>query len=202
MVVGVEELVDRAADSGIEGRGALAARDHIPVRLLDPAGPGLRISLGDLFGLSAFPLAQVDLAQRCTGLGLEMNGARDELCCLEGSFQVARVQGLEAATGQSRAEQLRLTPAGFRERRVELTLDSVLLVPGRLAVADQKEARGGGTSRYRELRRLWARRSDLDAYTNFLLNPDRARQSQEKTVAIARHTCRNPPSIAIGIRSG
>ncbi|TMF17505.1 MAG: DUF4388 domain-containing protein, partial [Chloroflexi bacterium] len=51
----------------------------------------------------------------------------------------------------------------------------MLAVPRRLPVADEEKARGRRTSGKRELRRLRARWSDLDAYTNFLLDPDRAR---------------------------
>jgi hypothetical protein len=49
-----------------------------------------------------------------------------------------------------------------------MALDAVLVIPDRLAVADQEEPRwsrpGGGW----EFRRLRARFFDLDAYTNFL----------------------------------
>src|SRR5437773_10504391 len=51
----------------------------------------------------------------------------------------------------------------------------MLAVPRRLSVADEEKARGRRTGGKRELRRLRARWSDLDAYTNFLLDPDRAR---------------------------
>jgi len=57
------------------------------------------------------------------------------------------------------------------ERRIQLALDAMLLVPGRLPVADEDQARGRRTGGKGEFRRLGARGSDTDAYTNFLLNP-------------------------------
>src|SRR5206468_11853074 len=75
-------------------------------------------------------------------------------------------------------------------------------VPGRLSVPDQEHARRQRLAGDGELRRLRARGSDLDAYTNFLSNPDRPGRSQEKAVAVARHVGRNPPSLAFGVRSG
>jgi len=54
-----------------------------------------------------------------------------------------------------------------------LALDAVLVVPGRLPVADENQSKGRWTRREREVRRLRSRSSDLDAYTNFLLDPDR-----------------------------
>jgi len=50
------------------------------------------------------------------------------------------------AAGQARGEKLGLNAAVLRKRWIELALDTVLLVPRRLAVADEPEARGRGPS--------------------------------------------------------
>jgi hypothetical protein len=44
---------------------------------------------------------------------------------------------------QPPAQQLGLPPALLGQRRVELALDAVLVVPGRLTVANQQQASGG-----------------------------------------------------------
>jgi hypothetical protein len=89
--------------------------------------------------------------------------------------EVARVKAFEAPAGEPGRQTRRLTPAFVGKRRVELALDPVIAVPRRLPVADEDKARGNGTRRDGELRGLRARRSYLDAYTNFLSIPDRAR---------------------------
>src|SRR5207245_10828864 len=66
-----QDLVERGADPRVEGRGALAARHYIPIRLLDPGRPRLWKSLGDLFGAQTLPFAEVDLAQRACGSALQ-----------------------------------------------------------------------------------------------------------------------------------
>jgi hypothetical protein len=55
-------LVDCGRDPRLKVRGALSARHEVPVRFFDPARPGIRISLGDLFGVQALPLAEINLA--------------------------------------------------------------------------------------------------------------------------------------------
>ena len=107
---------------------------------------GLGILGRDLFGGAAFPLAEVDLSQARARLGRGADDFANELCGLEGALQVARVEPREMAAGQARGEKLGLTAAVLRKRRIELALDSVLLVPRRLAVADEHEARGRGPS--------------------------------------------------------
>src|SRR4029077_1349653 len=69
-----------------------------------------------------------------------------------------------------------------------------------------KEAGGGGFGRLRNRRaRLWllrARGFDLAIYTNFLLIPrSGSGRSQEKALAVTRHSGRNSPSIVTGSRS-
>src|SRR5665213_3395463 len=61
--VAVKELVERNADTRLEGCRSLAARHEIPVWLLGPAGPCLRVAGGKVFGAQAFPLTEIDLAE-------------------------------------------------------------------------------------------------------------------------------------------
>jgi hypothetical protein len=58
----LKDLVDCGSDARFEVRGALSARHEVPVRFFDPARPRIRIFLGDLFGVQALPLAEIDLA--------------------------------------------------------------------------------------------------------------------------------------------
>ena len=95
----------------------------------------------DLFGPQSLPLTEKDLSQSVRGLRLDADDAADDLCGLEGAFQVARVEPDEAAFGQPAAEELGLTAALVRKWRIELALDPVVTVPRRLAVADEDEAR-------------------------------------------------------------
>ena len=61
------------------------------------------------------------------------------------------------------------------QRGIELALDAVLMVPRRLAVANKQQACWGWLGWVRDgfagLGLLWARGSDTDIYTNFLLIP-------------------------------
>ena len=173
--VQAQDVVHRRRDTTVESGLALATGDDVPVRLIDPAGPGLGIALGDLFCGQPFPFPEENLTQGGPRLGLQVDGGANDLGGLEGARQVAGIQAGEAARGETSAEQRSLAPSQLGQWRVELTLDAVLLVPRRLAVADEDKARGSGTGGKRELWWLWARGSDTDAYTNFLLNPDRAR---------------------------
>jgi len=61
---------------------------------------------------------------------------------LERALQVAGVEAGPDPPGQPPAEQLCLPPAFLGKRGIELALDSVLAIPGRLAVADQEQASG------------------------------------------------------------
>jgi hypothetical protein len=61
----------------------------------------------------------------------------------------------------------RLPAALLGKGRVELALDAVLSVPGRLAVPHQQQARGRWLGWEREFRRLRARECDLAIYTSF-----------------------------------
>jgi hypothetical protein len=60
-----------------------------------------------------------------------------------------------------------------RQWRVELALDPMVAVPGRLAVPNEYELSWRGSFWNRKFGRFRARCCDLDAYTNFLLKPDR-----------------------------
>lgn len=91
--------------------------------------------------------------------------------------------------GDPPAQEARLAATFVRQGRVELALDPVDAVPGRLAVADEDQAvrqrgrrRGGGlatlglgnerrTTGDAGLRCILARCSDLDIYTSFLSVP-------------------------------
>src|SRR5690348_11775230 len=87
----LEDVVDRVRDSSVEGRLALAAWHHVPIRLFDPACPCVRITRGYLICAQAFPLTAVDLAQRRLGARRQADPGADDLCGLESPLQVARV---------------------------------------------------------------------------------------------------------------
>src|SRR5579864_8082156 len=124
--------------------------------------------------------------------------------------QVARVRRDKSPAGQANAEQVGLPAAFFRKRRIELPLDPVLAVPLRLPMTDQEEACRCGSGGRRGnvgalglfhcqpavaavgLRRLRARWSNLDIYTNFLLIPDRPfADPRRRLFAVTRLTRRN-----------
>ena len=78
------------------------------------------------------------------------------------------------APGEAAAQRRHLFAAINGKGRIELALDAVLLVPGRLAVAHQQQARRRGSEGARlgaaGLGLLRAREFDLDIYTNFLIS--------------------------------
>lgn len=186
VLVPSKDLVDCGGDAGLEIHGALSAWHEVPVGLLDPARPCGRKFLGDLVGAHPLPVAQINLPERLVRLGLRPSRGRNGLGGLEGPLQVAGVKARESPTGESPAQAASLLAAFFRQRRVELALDAALAVPGGLPVANEQEARrprpglnwGSVVWLRREgiwklngdagFRRLRARRSDLDIYTNFL----------------------------------
>jgi hypothetical protein len=60
-----------------------------------------------------------------------------------------------------------LAPPERGKGRVELALDAMFTIPGRLAVADQQQARGRWRGWEGEFGRLRARECDLAIYTSF-----------------------------------
>jgi hypothetical protein len=136
-----EDLIDRLAYPRIEFRLALAARHDVPVRLLDPPRPCVGITRSDLVRAQALPLAEVDLAQRGLGDGAQADGRANDLGRLKRALEVARVVGDEGPAGQASGQELGLAAALLGEGWVELALDAVLAVPGRLPVADENEPR-------------------------------------------------------------
>ena len=136
------DRLDRGADSRIEDRSAFTTRHYVPVRLFDPARPRFGKSFGHLLGMQPLPLTQVDLAQRLCRLRWHADRLADHLGGLQSALQVARVQAAELATGESRPDEGGL-PAPFAGKwGVELPLNPMVAVPGRLPVADEQEARG------------------------------------------------------------
>src|SRR5438094_5289271 len=190
-----QDLFESGGDAYVESRRAFTTRHEVPVRFGDPARPRLGISFRDLFRAESLPFAEIDLAKRFQRLGLQDDRPTQDLGRLERALEVARVDAGELASGQARPQEGGLAAALLRERRVELSLDAVVSIPRGLPVADEEEAgqsprrrwRGGVASLARwdwalvlvdigdaGFGRLRARRSDLDAYTNFLLDLDRA----------------------------
>jgi hypothetical protein len=199
----LKDLIDGGGDARLKVHGAFSTRHQIPVWLLDPPRPLIGKSLGNLVGEEPLPLAEVNLAQRLVGLWLRAGRGGDRLGGLECALQVAGVEAGKAPAGKSVAQAASLLAAFVRKRGVELALDAALVVPRRLPVANQQQARrfwlglgGNGVVGLRRegiwklngdagLRRLRARRSDLDIYTNFLLIRFRLGRSQEM------HPCRH-----------
>src|SRR5260370_40801196 len=95
--------------------------------------------------------------------------------------------------GQPASDSPRLAAAFLRQRRVELALDAVFAVPGRLAVTGQQQSRGRRFGGDRKLWGLRARGSDLDIYTNFSSTTDRS--WTDLGSRICRHTARSPTSL-------
>src|ERR1700730_13605299 len=207
LVMALVDRLQRSRHACLEERRSLAPGDEVPVRLLLPTRPGLRVPLGDVGRPQSFPLPQVDLAQLRHRGRLRSRCVADELRRLGGSLQVARVEARKPAACQPLTEPGCLAASAVRQRWVELALDPALVVPGRLAMAYKQEAVGGGFGRRRTRLDgrglLRAREFDLAIYTNFLLIPrSGSGRSQEKAVAVTRHAGRNSPSIATGGRSG
>src|SRR5258708_1964769 len=88
-------------------------------------------------GAEAFPFAQVDLPETSRGIGFEVDQRLDGLCSLKSALQVARVEARQTAACEPASQQLGLAAALAGQRRIQLALDAVLAVPGRLAVANQ-----------------------------------------------------------------
>jgi len=136
-----QDLIDRLADPGIEFHLALSARHDVPVRLLDPPRPCFGITRSDLVRAQALPLAEVDLAKRRLGDRAHADRSSDDLGRLERAFEIAREVGGEGPPRQTGGQELGLAAAVLGEGWIELALDAVLAVPGRLPVADQNEPR-------------------------------------------------------------
>src|SRR5579859_2092001 len=141
MLVPLKDALDRGGDAGLELHRALSAWHQVPVRLLDPAGPGLRESFRDVGGTQPLPLAEIDLAQRHLRRGLSARGGRDGLRGFESALQVAGVKAGKPPAGEPLAEAPGLLASLRGERGVELALDSPFPVPRRLPVADEQQAR-------------------------------------------------------------
>ena len=143
VLVATEDLLDRGRDARLEKRRSLAARDEVPVGLVGPSRPGFGEPLPQLFGAQAFPLAEKDLPERGQRLGGDSDRPAQDGRGLECALEVAGVKAGPMPAGQPPAQQLGLPPALLGEWRIELALDAVLAVPGRLAVANQEQASGG-----------------------------------------------------------
>lgn len=143
MLVAPEDLLDRRRDARFEKRSALAAGDEVPVRLVRPRRPRLGEPLGQVIGAQAFPLAEEDLPERGQRLRGDSDRSAEDGRRLERALEVARIEAGPMPARQPPAQQLGLPPALLGKGRIELTLDAVLVVPGRLTVANQQEASGG-----------------------------------------------------------
>src|SRR6266850_1279946 len=142
VVVTFKDVIERSGDPRLEKGGALAARHQAPVGLFRPPRPSLRKALGQVVCAQAFPVSEVDLAQAGHRLGVVSDRGLDRLRRLERSLQVARVEAREPAPGKALPDPLCLAAPLNRERRVELSLDPVLTIPCRLAVANKHQPRG------------------------------------------------------------
>src|ERR1700674_573399 len=146
--VPVQDVVERGRDATFERSSAFTSRNNVPIGLFHPSRPCLGKSIGDLVSAQALPIAEKDLAEACLGLWFEPDERSDVPGGLERSLQVARVETGEGSAGQAVAKQLSLAPTQLREGGIGLSLDAMLAVPGRLAVADEVQ-----TPRVRALRR-------------------------------------------------
>src|SRR5205807_10241416 len=90
-----------------------------------------------------------DLAQLLHGSGLHTQRRCDRCGGLAGAQQVTRVQRLDRPARYSPGDAPRLLLSLLRERRIELPLDSAFAIPGRLAVTDEDQPRGGWSNRSR-----------------------------------------------------
>src|SRR5438105_9250613 len=147
--------IQRGLDSSLERGGALTAWDQVPARLFSPLGPRFRVALDELFGAQAFPVAQEDLAQLRHPYRLKPCHRLDRLGSLARPLQVARIQRQRALSHEAVGDKGRLTSAFLGERRIELPLDPMNSIPGRLAMADEvdpRRRRPGGCWVFRRLR--------------------------------------------------
>jgi hypothetical protein len=100
--------------------------------------------------VQAFPLAQVDLTELDHRGRVDPQRLADQLCGLGRPLQVARVKSRESPAAQPAAQAHRLAPPFLGKWGVQLALDPALVIPGRLAVAHEQQARGwGGLARLR-----------------------------------------------------
>src|SRR6266567_7882849 len=160
-----EDRVELQIDASLEWHRA--ARDDIPARFLGPQRPFLRVTLGQLFGRESLPQAQVDLPQRLRRARCRCHRLADQAGRLESPLQIAGVEPGKAPAGEPASYLHGLAATFCGKRRVELALDAVLPVPGRLAMPDKKETRGRWLGWEREFGRLRARECDLAIYTSF-----------------------------------
>jgi hypothetical protein len=142
VTVALEDRVDRSEDACLEEGGSLASRHQVPIGLLVPARPRCRKAFGQLLGAQALPITEKDLTEPGHRLGDQPGRRLDRLRRLERTLQVARVKACEPTSGEAPANPLGLMVSFFGERRIELPLDAVLAVPGRLAVANEQQPRG------------------------------------------------------------
>jgi hypothetical protein len=141
-VVALEDRVHGGDDTRLEERGPLTSWHQVPVGLLCPARPGLWKAFGQLGGAQALPLPEEDLTESGRRLRVQPGRRLDRLGRLESTFEVARVEACESAPGEAQPNPLGLAASFLGERRIELALDSVFPVPGRLAVANEQQPRG------------------------------------------------------------
>src|SRR5437660_3997847 len=133
-----EDRIQLAIDACLERHRALTAGDHVPARLFSPQGPLRWETLGELFGREAFPRTEVDLSQAHRRTWSRSHSLADRIGRLESPLEVARVEAGQGPVSQP-SSHMHCLPAAFRGKRgVELALDAVLAIPGRLAVPDQQ----------------------------------------------------------------
>src|SRR6266446_7057625 len=100
VLVARENRIQLSVDPGLERHGALAAGDHVPARLLHPPRPRFGEALCELFGVQAFPVAEVDLAKAGSGERRGAGRLADQLGGLLGALEVAGVEAGEPVMGQ------------------------------------------------------------------------------------------------------
>src|ERR1700730_5768396 len=123
----LDQAFDGGANTTLEGSRALAARDDVPGRVLDPATPFLWVAGDYLVALEAFPFAQRNLPQLRQVVGCATDLRRDLVRRLARAHQVAAVEGVDLRVAQAHAGFSFLLPTLLRERRVQLSLDASLV---------------------------------------------------------------------------
>ena len=130
---------------GEEGGDTLAERGEGLgiVRACSLAGEpaAMRVTEGDLDlgGRQAFPGAKRALPQPSIQSYRQAEHVRDDLCCLAGTRQVARVHDVDVA--KLPRDPACLVTAGVVEVRVRMPLPATVAIPVRFAVADEKKGR-------------------------------------------------------------